>query len=57
MQLKGADHMNKLITVPLGVTYRAPADVKPYANNSRAHTRAQIKNVVRSVETSGWTQR
>lgn len=39
----------------LAVIYRDAASLKPYAHNSRAHTRAQIKLVANSVETYGWT--
>ncbi len=39
----------------LAVTYRAITELKPHPQNSRAHTRQQIKLVARSIETYGWT--
>lgn len=40
---------------PLAVTYRAITELKPHPQNSRAHTRQQIKLVAGSIETYGWT--
>jgi hypothetical protein len=40
---------------PLAVTYRAITELKPHPQNSRAHSRQQIKLVARSIETYGWT--
>ena len=42
-------------TSTLAVTYRAITELKPHAQNARAHTRQQIKLVARSIETYGWT--
>jgi len=39
----------------LSVTYRDVTELKPCSHNSRAHTPQQIKLVVRSIETYGWT--
>jgi DNA modification methylase len=39
----------------LAVTYRPAAELKPHQQNSRAHTRSQIKKVAGSIETYGWT--
>ncbi len=42
--------LNKLV-----VTYRDTASLKPYARNSRLHTRAQVKLLASSMRTYGWT--
>ena len=42
-------------TAPLAVTYRTLTELKPHPQNSRAHTRAQIKLVAGSIGTYGWT--
>jgi len=42
-------------TSNLAVTYRAVAELKPHQQNSRAHTRSQIKFVAASLGTYGWT--
>ena len=42
-------------TSNLAVTYRIAADLKPHQQNSRAHTRSQIKLVAGSIGTYGWT--
>jgi len=42
--------LNELI-----VTYRDIASLKPYARNSRLHTRAQVKLLASSMRTYGWT--
>lgn len=39
----------------LQVTYRAPADLKPYARNSRTHSKAQVETLARSISTYGFT--
>lgn len=39
----------------LVVTYRDVASLKPYAHNSRLHTRAQVKLLASSMLTYGWT--
>ena len=39
----------------LAVTYRNVSTLVPYAQNSRAHTRPQIKLVAQSIEIYGWT--
>ena len=39
----------------LVVTYKRSADLKPHNQNSRTHTRTQVKAVARSIETYGWT--
>ena len=38
------------------LTYRNVSTLVPYAQNSRAHTRAQIKLVAQSIESYGWTK-
>ena len=43
--------MNYQASGPLGVIYRDIAGLKPYDQNSRAHTAAQVKLVARSIET------
>lgn len=40
---------------PLAVIYRELGSLKAYPQNSRAHTKAQIKKVAQSIETYGWT--
>ena len=48
--------MDALPTTPnLAVTYRAIADLKPHQQNSRTHTRSQIKLVAGSIGAYGWT--
>lgn len=47
--------MNCQTAAPLGVTYKTLTDLKPYDQNSRAHTLAQVKAVARSIKTYGWT--
>lgn len=39
----------------LSVTYCAVTELKPYLQNSRAHTRAQVKLVAESIKSFGWT--
>ena len=39
----------------LQVTYRAPGDLKPYARNSRTHSKAQVETLARSISTYGFT--
>jgi DNA modification methylase len=39
----------------LSITYKDIDQLKPYLQNSRAHTPKQIKLVARSIETYGWT--
>jgi len=39
----------------LAVTYRAPEEIKPHHQNSRAHTKSQIEMVAKSIENYGWT--
>jgi len=39
----------------LQVTYRAPGDLKPYARNSRTHSKTQVETLARSISTYGFT--
>jgi ParB-like chromosome segregation protein Spo0J len=39
----------------LAVVYRDTTALKPSPQNSRVHTRQQVKTVARSIETYGWT--
>src|ERR1700730_2794685 len=39
----------------LRITYRPVADLKPYARNSRTHSRAQIKQIAASITRFGFT--
>lgn len=40
---------------PLAITYRALADLVPYAQNSRTHSPEQIARLVNSIRQFGWT--
>jgi DNA modification methylase len=37
------------------IRYRATNDLVPFAHNARKHTKKQIRQIARSIETFGWT--
>jgi len=45
--------MNTLET--LNIETRAVANLKPYANNPRTHSKKQIRQIAESIKTFGWT--
>lgn len=46
----GQHHARKL-----AIKYRKVETLKPYLNNARVHSDAQVKQIVRSIEEYGWT--
>ena len=47
---------NKKGRGPISVEYRKTLDLKPYANNQRQHSPAQIDAIARSIEAVGFTK-
>lgn len=39
----------------LNVALKSPLSLKPYANNPRTHSKAQIKQIAESIKAFGWT--
>ncbi|MEA2896775.1 MAG: hypothetical protein QOJ84_2390 [Bradyrhizobium sp.] len=39
----------------LAITYRAVADLKPYARNARTHSRKQVKQIAAAIKEFGFT--
>ena len=39
----------------LKITYQDPAALKPNERNARTHSKKQIRQIARSIETFGWT--
>lgn len=45
-----SEHIRDLVVEPIAITA-----VKPYDGNARTHTKKQIRQIARSIETFGWT--
>ncbi len=41
--------------IPLNLSHVPPGSLKPYANNPRIHSKAQIRQIAASIEEFGWT--
>ncbi|MEL7481376.1 MAG: DNA methyltransferase [Pseudomonadota bacterium] len=39
----------------LKIVFRDPASLKPYANNPRTHSKAQVRQIAESIKAFGWT--